>query len=90
MRSQVGYYFQNLLSSVFTPLVFEAAKSLLAICSLRRSHNASVAKLAVATAWAPLAVASLMQLWKRDAGPSTASHTQLLEVISSNIRSLPV
>lgn len=86
---QIGYHFQSLLNSVFPPLIYEAARCLLAICSLKNAS--SVADLAIATAWAPLAVASLTQLWQRDTGPSAAaSHTQLLDLIASNFRSLPV
>ena len=87
---QIGYYFQNLLGSIFAPLVFEAAKSLLELCALKHTHPESAATLVVGTAWAPQAVASLMQLWKGDSGPSIASHTHLLDLIASNIRNLPV
>lgn len=87
---QIGYHFQSLLNSVFPPLVYEAARSLLAICSMKQNAFA-VVDLAVATAWAPLAVASLTQLWKRDTGTTAAvPQTQLLGLIASNIKSLPV
>ena len=88
---QIGYHFQHLLNSIFSPLVFEAARCLLVISSLETKKGASVVNMAVATAWAPLAVASLTQLWKRDTSPSAAaSHVQLLDLIASSIRSLPV
>ena len=88
---QVGYHFQNLLNSVFSPLVFEAARCLLVVSSLKTKRTASVVDMAVATAWAPVAVASLTQLWKRDTSPSAAaSHVQLLGLIASNIKGLPV
>jgi hypothetical protein len=47
--------------------------------------------LAVATAWAPLAVATLIELWDKKSEPSSgAFHTQLLSIIAGSIKCLQV
>jgi len=90
---QIGYYFQSCLGSVFPPLALEAATSLLKICMQeRRPSSPGVGcDLAVATAWAPLAVATLIELWDKKSEPSSgASYTQLLSIIAGSIKCLQV
>lgn len=90
---QIGYYFQSCLGGVFPPLALEAATSLLKICRQEEiaSSPGNGGGLAVATAWAPLAVAVLIELWdKRSEISSGASHTQLLTTIASSIKCLQV
>jgi len=90
---QIGYYFQSCLGSVFPPLALEAASSLLKICRLETGQPSARegSELAVATAWAPLALATLIELWDKRYEPSSgASHTQLLSLIASSIKCLQV
>ena len=88
---QIGHFLQSLLSSISAPLVFEAAQGLLKICSLASNcKQDSAPGFVVASAWAPLAVAALIQLWDKDgsARSSSSLRTQLVSVVAANIKAL--
>ena len=89
MLVQVGYHLQTLLQSSFPPVVFEAAKSLLAIC--RMSQKSAVFQFSVSGSWGPGAFDVLVRLWEQKSGPiGDGHHGQILATLSSAIKCLPV
>lgn len=76
---QVCGYLQILLSSINAPVVLEAAAGILAL--------ARVADRVLAAA-PVLAIGALMDLWDHDS--STASHSQIMDIICANLDALQV
>ena len=88
---QVGEFLLLLLASSNPALAFEASQKLLELTTLLSAQPNSGGVTAVAgcaAAWAPQAIAALMQLWDRQLGDP--AHTQLLLTISAHINCLQV
>lgn len=81
---QAAEFLQPLLSSLDPPLVFEAAKGLLALGALSSTQSPSVAL----PTWAPLAVSALVELWDKAAHVPAGS--QLLQIIVNHLPQLQV
>jgi hypothetical protein len=75
----VAEYVQPLLGSIEAPVVFEAAKSVLALARIPGS----------ALAAAPtLAVGALVDLWDHDS--TGVTHSQIMDALTANLSALQV
>lgn len=86
---QVAYYMQDFLQSSYSPVMFEASKALLEICSLEKDF--SMISLSSSSSWAILAFDTLMRLWSQDTfSTSGIAHAELLRVMAAGTSYLPV